>query len=283
MTRRYAERHRKSQEGGSITSGFLQEFNSKGAAGQASDDRLTLRVSRAGRLLMRVAFGEFVLDTDTRELCRDLRRLDLTPKAFELLATLIANRPRVVTKIDLQERLWPDSFVVDKNLANLVSEIRDALGEDPPTPASSARLIASAMRSDPREDRRDPRKRPARQGDARIFRLMWDDQHLTVEEGEYLIGRDPDADVYLDSPSVSRRHAMIRIAGRDATIEDLGSRNGTFVGERRIDTAIDDPPRRRHSCRFGRADLPTRGRAGVDEVSRLEVASGDQTCHRRVR
>ncbi len=84
---------------------------------------------------MRVAFGEFVLDTETRELCRDGRRLDLTPKAFDLLAMLIANRPRVVTKAELQERLWPDSFVVDKNLANLVSEIRDALGEDAVQPA----------------------------------------------------------------------------------------------------------------------------------------------------
>jgi pSer/pThr/pTyr-binding forkhead associated (FHA) protein len=39
----------------------------------------------------------------------------------------------------------------------------------------------------------------------------------------------------VDSPSVSRRHAIIRITGREATVEDLGSRNGTFVGERRIE------------------------------------------------
>ncbi len=66
---------------------------------------------------------------------------------------------------------------------------------------------------------------------------MWDDQHITLEEGEYVIGRDPDADVYVDSPSVSRRHAMLRITGHQACIEDLGSRNGTFVGDRRIDTS----------------------------------------------
>jgi len=175
-----------------------------------------------------------VLDTGTRELCRSGRSLDLTPKAFELLAILIANRPRVIPKADLQERLWPDRFVVDKNLANLVSQIRDALGDD----ASNPRFIRTAHRVGYafgyRGGGEHLRKGPAR-GDARVFRLLWNGQRLTLNEGEYVVGREPDADVYLDSPSVSRRHAIIRITGREATVEDLGSRNGTFVGERRIE------------------------------------------------
>lgn len=181
---------------------------------------------------MRVTFDEFVLDTATRELSRGGRRLDLTPKAFDLLAMLIANRPRVVTKAELQERLWPDRFVVDKNLANLVSEIRDALGEASSAPRfiRTANRVGYAFRHrDAGEERRGQRR------DAHIFRLVWDDQRLALHEGEWVLGRDPDADVYLDSPSVSRRHALIRIAGREATVEDLGSRNGTFVGPRRID------------------------------------------------
>jgi DNA-binding winged helix-turn-helix (wHTH) protein len=180
---------------------------------------------------MRVTFEEFVLDTGTRELSRGGRRLDLTPKAFDLLAMLIANRPRVVTKTELQERLWPDRFVVDKNLANLVSEIRDALGDEPSNPRfiRTAHRIGYAFRHrGAGEQRRDQHE------DSRIVRLMWNDQRFTLHEGEYVLGRDPDADVYLDSPSVSRRHAVIRITGRDATVEDLGSRNGTFVGQRRI-------------------------------------------------
>ena len=148
---------------------------------------------------------------------------------------LIANRPRVVTKADLQDRLWPDSFVVDKNLANLISEIRDALGEDPDRPALRPDRPSGRLRVPAPRRQGDPQRAARR--DARIFRLMWDDQRLTFHEGEYVIGRDPDADVYVDSPSVSRRHAIIRITGRDATIEDLGSRNGTFVGERRIEAS----------------------------------------------
>jgi hypothetical protein len=96
---------------------------------------------------MRIAFDRFVFDTGTRELRRDGRPVDLTPKAFELLALLIANRPRVISKTELQERLWPDRFVVDKNLANLVSEIRDALGDTLPTRASSGPPTGSVTHS----------------------------------------------------------------------------------------------------------------------------------------
>lgn len=80
---------------------------------------------------MQVPFGEFVLDLDSRELRRANEPVRLSPKAFQLLEILVRTRPRALSKADLQDRLWPDTFVVEKNLANLVSEIRQALGESP--------------------------------------------------------------------------------------------------------------------------------------------------------
>jgi TolB-like protein/DNA-binding winged helix-turn-helix (wHTH) protein/Tfp pilus assembly protein PilF len=80
---------------------------------------------------MQVSFGEFVLDLDSRELRRGVEPVRLSPKAFQLLEILVANRPKALSKSDLQDRLWPDTFVVEKNLANLVSEIRRALGDSP--------------------------------------------------------------------------------------------------------------------------------------------------------
>ena len=80
---------------------------------------------------MQVSFGEFVLDLDSRELRRALEPVRVSPKAFQLLEILVTNRPKALSKADLQDRLWPDTFVVEKNLANLVSEIRQALGDDP--------------------------------------------------------------------------------------------------------------------------------------------------------
>jgi TolB-like protein/DNA-binding winged helix-turn-helix (wHTH) protein/Tfp pilus assembly protein PilF len=83
---------------------------------------------------MQVSFGEFVLDLDARELRRGSDAVRLSPKALQLLQILVAERPKALSKADLQNRLWPDTFVVEKNLANLISEIREALGEDPVDP-----------------------------------------------------------------------------------------------------------------------------------------------------
>ena len=80
---------------------------------------------------MQVSFGEFVLDLDSRELRRCAEPVRLSPKAFQLLEILVTNRPKALSKADLQDRLWPDTFVVEKNLANLVSEIRQVLGDSP--------------------------------------------------------------------------------------------------------------------------------------------------------
>jgi TolB-like protein/DNA-binding winged helix-turn-helix (wHTH) protein/Tfp pilus assembly protein PilF len=83
---------------------------------------------------MQVSFGEFVLDLDSRELRRGAGPVRLSPKALQLLEILVINRPKALSKADLQDKLWPDTFVVDKNLANLVSEIRQALGDNPSAP-----------------------------------------------------------------------------------------------------------------------------------------------------
>ena len=67
------------------------------------------------------------------------------------------------------------------------------------------------------------------------FHVKWDTGRLTLDEGEYVLGRDPDVEIFLNSPGVSRRHARIKVASGLATIEDLGSKNGTFVGDQPVD------------------------------------------------
>jgi len=179
---------------------------------------------------VRVAFGEFVLDPDAREVRRGSDAVPLSPKAYQLLEVLIDNRPKALSKIELQERLWPDTFVVEKNLVNLVAEIRAALGDDP----SHARFVRTVPRfgyafreaggvSNPTTVPHDPGVQ---------FRLRWAHGRAALKDGTHLLGRDPDLELFIDSPSVSRRHALIRISGDDATIEDLGSKNGTFVADR---------------------------------------------------
>jgi DNA-binding winged helix-turn-helix (wHTH) protein len=174
---------------------------------------------------MRVRFGSFVLDPETRELLRGDVPVALSPKAFELLTILVDGRPKAISKTDLQERLWPATFVVEKNLANLVSEIRDAIGDDPSHPRfiRTIRRFGYAFR--------ETAQRPAAGRGGVSFRITWVGGSVTLDEGEHVLGRDPDVEIYLDSPGVSRRHALITIAAGRATIADLGSKNGTFVGD----------------------------------------------------
>ena len=63
--------------------------------------------------------------------------------------------------------------------------------------------------------------------------VIWEWGRVGLKDGDHLLGRDGDVAVWLESPTVSRHHARIRVSGLDATIEDLGSRNGTvFRGDR---------------------------------------------------
>jgi pSer/pThr/pTyr-binding forkhead associated (FHA) protein len=89
-----------------------------------------------------------------------------------------------------------------------------------------------------RDTTREPRagRESIRVTDVR-FRLVWPGGRAGLGDGEHVLGRDPELELFLDAPEVSRRHARIRIAGDEATIEDLESKNGTFVSDRRVESA----------------------------------------------
>ena len=107
-----------------------------------------------------VAFGSFVLDPETRELRRGSESVPLSPKAYQLLEALVVDRPKALSKSALQERLWPDTFVLDKNLVNLVAEESGKRSATTRlTRSSSVRCRSSAMRSGIRHRRHLP---PAR-------------------------------------------------------------------------------------------------------------------------
>ena len=55
-------------------------------------------------------------------------------------------------------------------------------------------------------------------------------REIPLVPGEHIVGRDPEASIMLDAPSVSRRHARIVVSSDGATVEDLESKNGTFIG-----------------------------------------------------
>src|SRR5262249_6113751 len=60
---------------------------------------------------MRVAFGDSIFDSETRELLRAKRPVRLQPKAFQLLEVLLRRRPEALAKDELHRVLWPNTFV----------------------------------------------------------------------------------------------------------------------------------------------------------------------------
>lgn len=172
---------------------------------------------------MTVHFGAFTFDAARRQLTREGRPLHLTPKAFDLLALLIEEAPRVVPKAELHERLWPGTFVTDATLVGLVKELRRVLGDR----NGQAPVIRTAHRVGYGFAPPLQRGRPSTAGPAHW--ITAGGRRFPLHEGENLIGRDPASDVWLDASSVSRRHARILIDTAGAALEDLRSKNGTVV------------------------------------------------------
>jgi DNA-binding winged helix-turn-helix (wHTH) protein len=187
---------------------------------------------------MRLRFGDCVLDSNTRELLRGGKPVPVTPKALQLLEILIAARPNAISKTTLHEKTWPDTFVSDANLANLIADLRDALGDD----AKQPRIIRTVPRFGYAFQAEAVEERANGAEPASVFRLVWGEREVTLREGPNVLGRDRDAVLWIDVYSVSRHHARITVSGDDAVLEDLGSKNGTFLGGRPVDgpTSVQD-------------------------------------------
>jgi DNA-binding winged helix-turn-helix (wHTH) protein len=179
-----------------------------------------------------VRFGSFCLDLPRRQLARGAEAVHLTPKAFDLLALLIGEAPRVLTKTELHERLWPGTFVSDATLVSLVKELRRALEDrDPHRPIiRTVHRVGYAFCS---HTEIAPPNAP------RISHwLVVQGRRVALELGETVIGRDPLSTVCLDSAGVSRRHARIVVEEARVLLEDLGSKNGTMLGDARVSQAV---------------------------------------------
>ena len=201
---------------------------------------------------MRLRFGDCEFDGKTREVYRKGTRIHVPPKVFALLETLLAQRPGALSKERLMESLWPGTFVADGNLARLVAELREVIGDDAHAPRF-VRTVARygyAFHGDAVEEAGLAVEGPAT---AASYTLVWGDREIALAEGSNVLGRDPADDVAVDDVSVSRHHARIVIDGFSARLEDLGSKNGTFLGDRRLEAAA--PLRDGDAIRLGTVSL----------------------------
>lgn len=177
-------------------------------------------------------FDQFTLDSRTRQFLRDGHEVHLSPKAFELLLTLVENRSRAMSRTELQTLLWPSTFVLDTNLASLVAEIRRGLGDAADAPRFVRTMHRFGYRFIGSVNARNGLEEPVMS--AVRYWLVWETRQVPLTEGTTIVGRAPDATVWIDAAGVSRHHARITVVGQEATVEDLGSKNGTFVGGERL-------------------------------------------------
>jgi DNA-binding winged helix-turn-helix (wHTH) protein len=174
------------------------------------------------------------MDIGARRVYKGNREVHVSPRGFELLRLLIDNAPRAIAKGEILEVLWPNVFVSESSLARLVAELRHALDDQ----ASGPRIIRTvhgygyALAAEPL-DAQMPTRADAAQP---TCRFITPDKTFSLADGEHVAGRDPQSAIPLDSPKVSWHHARLAIRGSDATVEDLGSKNGTFVCGVRIIT-----------------------------------------------
>ena len=183
---------------------------------------------------MKVRLGDVIFDGDARQLRRHDEEIPLSPKAFELLKALLENRPRALSKNELHERLWPSTYVSDGNLASLVAEVREALNDTARTP----RFIRTAHRFGYSFCGEAAEIAEASSHPEIVCWLVREGQRVILGAGENVLGRDPDGVVQIDSVTVSRRHARITVAESAVVIDDLGSKNGTFVGGKPVSRPI---------------------------------------------
>ena len=211
-------------------------------------------------------FGSFEFDAARRQLFGEGREVHLAPKAFDLLGLLIDAAPRVVPKPELHERLWPRGEVSDAALVGLVKEVRRALAKcGPDAPAiRTAHRVGYAL--DVRVSESLPSPAPRW--------LVVSGRRVPLAQGENVIGRDAESVLQLDHSTVSRRHARITVSADAAVLEDLGSKNGTRVG----DTPLDGATRLQNGDRlwFGKLVVTYREAAtGASTATQLSRVGGN--------
>jgi hypothetical protein len=150
---------------------------------------------------------------------------------------LVEAQPRALSKDELQQGLWPSTFVDEANLSVVVAELRSARGDDARQPRY-VRTVHGFGYAFAATVLRDPPSGSQRATQNGAWWLHSESVHAKLHDGENAVGRELPTDVWLDSGSVSRRHAKIVVDGTTAWLEDLGSKNGTVVNGQRVSARV---------------------------------------------
>ena len=189
---------------------------------------------------MAYRFGPFLYDPVSHGLLREGTEIPLTHKSRELLLLFLHNPGRLLTREEIVERIWPDVAVTDDALRFQVAELRKAVGAVGEAYIRTIRREGyrweAPVRGEAHRPDRPVSSEPESPRSEIRNRLILPSREVPLVEGENVIGREPDAALWIDHALVSRRHARIVIAHGKAIVEDLESKNGTLLNEKLIDS-----------------------------------------------
>ena len=219
---------------------------------------------------MQLQFADLTFDRNSRQLWVRGQEIQLSPKAFDLLALLIERRPNAVSKADINAHLWPGTFVSPSSLPSLVSEIREAIADHRRRP----RLIRTLNRVGYAFDTEPPQSSAPHASPTRATGwLISATLEVALLAGENVIGREGEGIRIVKSTTISRRHARIVIDEQTAIVEDLESKNGTYVNSRRVSGAT--PVVDGDQIRLGSLLFTFRHSTGASSTETFSAASGD--------
>jgi DNA-binding winged helix-turn-helix (wHTH) protein len=178
--------------------------------------------------------GGWLVEPTLDRISRNGQIVRLRPRAMDVLICLALEAGKLASKQNIIDAVWRTEFVSEHVLTQVVAELRSALGDDARNPIyieniprRGYRLVATvtavAMSVPSARDAYLP------------FKLQGEDCDHPLIQGPNIIGRTGDADISIDLTEVSRCHARILVQGTTATIEDLGSKNGTYVNGERLE------------------------------------------------
>lgn len=193
--------------------------------------------------------GGWLVQPSLNTLSRGDERVQIRPRLMDVLIFLAKHPGEVVSKDEIIAAVWARRFMAESVLTRSIAELRRSLGDSAVKPQfietitkRGYRLVAPvenvkgsviAPVAEPA-----PSRKPLAVGEHPCG-LCWGEQEIPLSEGENVIGRTRDAVVRISSSRVSRRHARIVVTGGRAVVEDLGSKNGTFVRGRRINRPVE--------------------------------------------
>jgi DNA-binding winged helix-turn-helix (wHTH) protein len=149
--------------------------------------------------------GDWLVEPTLDRISMDDRVVQLRPRAMDVLACL-----------------------------QVIAELRAALGDDARNPSYIENIPRRGYRLVAQVTPVAASVPPARQVSV-PFKLQGEDGDHSLSQGDNIIGRTDEADICIDRTEVSRCHARVVVSGTSATVEDLGSKNGTYLNGERLE------------------------------------------------